>query len=182
MPELNGACTACEIVVSRKTIAALWSSQHTNFVLKKMLCSKAKTRRLSDGCSGILRKANPQVCRAGGLQPKEMVCQRHFDKIRREDDRRCSCPSAWGHSSRLHGHAIPHHFFPTLDHAGFNFPNYQPGTRWCNKCRSEAPQRIQNWPKSDKSENIATSQQDHTQVSFLNMFIFCRMLFEENLE
>lgn len=147
-----------------------------------MLCSKAKTRRLSDGCSGILRKANPQVCRAGGLQPNEMVCQRHFDKIRREDDRRCSCPSTWGHSSRLHGHAIPHHFFPTLDHAGFNFPNYQPGTRWCNKCRSEAPQRIQNWPKSDKSENIATSQQDHTQVSFLNMFIFCRMLFEQDLE
>ena len=87
-----------------------------------------------------------------------------------------------GDSSRLHGHAIPHHLFPTLDQAGFNFPNYQPGTRWCNKCRSEAPQRIQNWPKSDKSENIATSQQDHTQVSFLNMFIFCRMLFEENLE
>ena len=149
-----------------------------------MLCSKAKTRRLSDGCSGILRKENPQVCKAGGLQTNEMVCQRHFDKIRREDDRRCSCPSTWGHSSRLHGHAIPHHFFPTLDQAGFTFPNYQPGTRWCNKCRSEAPQRIQNWPKSDKSENIATkcSQQDHTQVSFLNMFIFCRMLFEEDLE
>ena len=139
-----------------------------------MLCSKAKTRRLSDGCSGIVRKANPQVCRAGGLQPNEMVCQRRFDKIRREDDRRCSCPSTWGHSSRLHGRAIPHHFFPTLDQAGFNFPNYQPGTLWCDKCRSEAPQRIQNWPKSDKSENISTecSQQDHTQVSFLNMFIF----------
>ena len=104
MPELNWACTACEIVVSRKTIAARWFSQHTNFVLKKMLCSKAKTRRLWDGCSGILRKANPQVCRAGGLQPNEMVCQRHLDKIRREDDRRCSCPSTWGHSSRLHGH------------------------------------------------------------------------------
>jgi len=115
--------------------------QHTNFVLKKLLCSNAKTRRLSDGCNGILRKANPQVCRAGGLQPKEMVCQRHFDKIRREDDRRCSCPCTWGHSSKLHSHAIPHHFFPTLDQAGFNFPNYQPGTRQCNKRRSEALQK-----------------------------------------
>ena len=136
-----------------------------------MLCSKGKTRRLSDGCSAILR--NRQVCRAGGLQANEMICQRHFDKIRREDDRRCSCQSTWGHSSRLHGHAIPHYFFPILDQAGFNFPNYQPGKRWCNKCRSEAPQRIQNWPKSDKSENFATKcSQDHTQVSFFNTFIF----------
>ena len=29
---------------------------------------------------------------------------------------------------------------------------------------------------------IKCSQQDHTQVSFLNMLIFYRMLFEENLE
>ena len=39
--------------------------------------------------------------------------------------------------------------------------------------------------KVTKSENIATkcSQQDHTQVSFLNVFIFFfRMLLEENLE
>ena len=66
----------------------------------------------------------------------------------------------------------------------FNFPNYQPGTQQCNKCRSEALQRIQNGPKSDKSENIATkcSQQDHMQVSFLNVFIFFRMLLEGNLE
>ena len=120
-----------------------------NIQISKLLCSNAKTRRLSDSCNGILRKANPQVCRAGGLQPKEMVCQRHFDKIRREYDRRCSCLSTWEHSSKLHSHAIPHHFFPTVDQAGFNFPNYQPGTRQCNKCRSEAPQRIQNWPKSD---------------------------------
>ena len=65
-----------------------------------------------------------------------------------------------------------------------NFPNYQPGTRQCNECRSEAPQRLQNWPKSDKSENIAAkcSQQNHTQVGFLNVFIFCSMLLEENLE
>ena len=139
-----------------------------------MLCAKGKTRQLSGGCSGILRKATPQVCRAGGLQRNEMVCQRHFDKIRREDDRRCSCPSTWGHSSKLHGHAIPSHFFQTLDQAGSSFPCYQPGTRWCNKCRSEAPKRIQNWPKNDeKSENIAIkrSKQDPMEASFL-MSIF----------
>ena len=88
-----------------------------------------------------------------------MVHQRHFDKIRREDDRRCSCPSTWGHSSKLHGHAIPSHFFQVLDQAGSNFPCYQPGTRWCNKCQSEAPKRIQKWPKKDEnSENIATKR------------------------
>ena len=142
VPELNWVCTAGETVVLRKTIGASWFLQHTNFVLKKLLCSNAKTRRLSDGCNGILRKANPQVCRAGGLQPKEMVCQRHFDKIRREDDmyRRCSCPSTWGHSSKLHSHAIPHHFFPTPDQAGFveasnviNDPKCNKGSK-CNNC------------------------------------------------
>ena len=127
VPELNWVCTAGETVVLRKTIGASWFLQHTNFVLKKLLCSNAKTRRLSDGCNGILRKANPQVCRAGGLQPKEMVCQRHFDKIWRED---------------LHSHAIPHHFFPTPDQAGFVGASNVINDHKCNK----GPKCNNYWP------------------------------------
>ena len=58
-----------------------------------MFCAKAKNRHLSDGCSGPLRHTSLQVCRAGELEPFEMVYQRHFHPIRGQDDRRFSCPS-----------------------------------------------------------------------------------------
>ena len=53
-----------------------------------MLCAKAKNRHLSEGCSGALRHTSLEVCRADDLEPFEMVCQRHFDLIQRQDDRR----------------------------------------------------------------------------------------------
>ena len=112
-----------------------------------MLCAKAKTRRLLNGCSGVLRKPTSQVCRAGGLEPYESVCQKHFDQIRREDDKKCSCPSTWGHSRKLHGHRIPTHYYRFLDQVGQNSSSYKPGTRWCNKCRTIAPKRLTNWPQ-----------------------------------
>jgi len=27
---------------------------------------------------------------------------------------------------------------------------YKPGTRWCNKCRNEAPKRFKNWPQLEE--------------------------------
>ena len=155
MPELNEACTECEISVST---AARW-------FLQNMLCSKAKTRRLLNTCSGVLRTPTSQVCRAGGLQRQESVCQRHFDQIRREDDRRCSCPSTWGHTSKLHCHPIPPRYFEILDRAGSELSSYSPGTRWCNKCRTEAPKRIQNWPTNDENPT-KRSKEESTKASF----------------
>ena len=116
-----------------------------------MLCAKAKTRRVLHGCSGDLRKLTPQVCRAGGLQALETICQRHFDQIRREDDRRCSRPSTWGHSHKLHAHPIPTRYYRILDEVGQESCTlYKPGTRWCNKCRMEAPKIFQNWPQPEE--------------------------------
>ena len=40
-----------------------------------MLCAKAKTRQLLCDCSGAVRTASSQVCRAGGIEPYELVCQ-----------------------------------------------------------------------------------------------------------
>ena len=99
-----------------------------------MLCVKAKTRQLLCDCSGALRTPTSQVCRAGGIEPHEVVCQRHFDKIRREDEKACSCPSSWGHSSKLHAHPVPARYYQILDQVGrSSASSYQPGTRWCNK-------------------------------------------------
>ena len=77
-----------------------------------MLNAKAKNRHLSEGCSGALRHTNLQLCRAGELRPFEMVIQRRFDLIRRQDDR------------RLHFKFIPSrasYQFKTLDEAGVCF-------------------------------------------------------------
>lgn len=111
-----------------------------------MLCAKAKTRRLNSGCSGVLRTPTPQVCRAGCFGPSELVCQLHFDRIRREDDKTCSCLSTWGHSRKLHSHRIPARFYKILDQVGQKSSTYRPGTRWCNLCRAEAHKRFKNWP------------------------------------
>ena len=102
------------------------------------------------GCSGVLRPPTAQVCRAGGLEPCESVCQRHFDQIRRRDDKTCSCPSTWGHSLKLHGHPVPTGYYRILDQVGRSSASYKPGTRWCNKCRTEAPKRFKNWPQLEE--------------------------------
>lgn len=129
-----------------------------------MLCAKAKTRKLLHGCSGVLRKPTPQICRAGGLESCETVCQRHFDQIRREDDRNCSCPSTWGHSKKLHGHPIPSRFHNVLDEAGRSLDKYKPGTRWCNKCRDEAPKKLKNWPEPHEESSCAKRRKENLQV------------------
>ena len=116
-----------------------------------MLCAKAKTRQLLCDCSGALRTPTSQVCRAGGIEPHELVCQRYFDKIRREDEKTCSCPSSWGHSNKLHAHPVPARYYQILDQVGrSSASSYQPGTRWCNKCRNEAPKRFKNWPQLEE--------------------------------
>ena len=93
-----------------------------------MLCAKAKTRQLLCDCSGALRTPSSQVCRAGGIEPYESVCQRHFDKIRREDDRTCSCPSSWGHSRKIHAHPVPTRYYQILDQVGrSSASSYNPG-------------------------------------------------------
>ena len=116
-----------------------------------MLCAKAKTRQLLCDSSGALRTPTSQVCRAGGIEPYELACQRHFDKIRREDEKTCSCPSIWGQSSKLHAHPVPTRYYQILDEVGWSrASSYQPGIHWCNKCRNEAPKRFKNWPQLEE--------------------------------
>ena len=55
-------------------------------------------------------------------------------------------------------------------------------TRWCNKCRNEAPKMSNSWPKvRKKTEKIATKKrkQDHKEVSFrMTIFLFDSVLKE----
>ena len=53
-------------------------------------------------------------------------------------------------------------------------------TRWCNKCRNEAPKMSSSWPKvRKKTAKIVTRkrQQDHKEVSFqMTIFLFDSVL------
>ena len=105
---------------------------------RSMLCTKAKSSHLSEGCRGSFRHINPLRCRAGWLAgwSHELGCQRHFDIIRREADRRCTCPS----TREVARSAIPSCLFQTLDKAGAFFPNYQAGgryKRWWKKLKTK---------------------------------------------
>jgi len=112
-----------------------------------MLCTKAKTRLLVSACNGSLRKPSPQICRSGAIDELELVCQKHCDQIRRKDEKKCSCPSTWGHSPKIHPHPIPQKYYEILDEVGRDLELYSPGTRWCHKCKKNAPERLANWPK-----------------------------------
>ena len=112
-----------------------------------MLCVKAKTRQLLCDCSSALRTPSSQVCMAGGIEPYESAFQGHLNKIRREDDRTCSCLSSWGHSRNIHAHPAPTRYYQIVDQVGRrSASSYNPGTCWCNKCSKEAPKRFKNWP------------------------------------
>ena len=113
-----------------------------------MLYAKAKNRHLSEGCSGALRHTNLQLCRAGELEPFEMVIQRRFDLIRRQDDR------------RLHFKFIPFrasYQFKTLDEGGV--------------CFAAELSKYQKVRKNLKRSPQKKRKQDHTEVSF-RMTIF----------
>lgn len=107
-----------------------------------MLCFFSKTRRSSQSCRGIFRQTNSEISRSGKIPLNEYLCQHHFDEIRRHNNKRCSCPSTWGHSTSLHPHPIPSKYLQLLDEAGQDIENYIPGTRWCNKCHKTASKRF----------------------------------------
>ena len=90
MPKPNEACTRREIVAESCRLVKVYARRSKSVATSLMLCAKAKTRQLLCDCSGALRTPSSQVCRAGGIEPYESVCQRHFNKIRREEDRKCS--------------------------------------------------------------------------------------------
>ena len=119
------------------------SLRDTMIGVAPMLYAKAKNKHLSEGCSGALRHTNLQLCRAGELEPFEMVIQRRFDLIRRQDDR------------RLHFKFIP-------PRASYQFKTLDESRRMLCCRIIEVPKR------EEKSEKIAPKKrkQHHTEVSF----------------
>lgn len=92
-------------------------------------------------CCKELRLVDKILSRAGGIPSGSYLCLRHKYEVLRED-RRCSCPSSWGHSGALHLHPIPVRLYQVFDAVGQSIVGYKPGTKWCNLCQQRADKEL----------------------------------------
>ena len=98
---------------------------------------KCRTRQNSN-CYGCYYDVDSAISRAaGGIPIGNKVCVFHKQKIIQEN-KRCSCPSTWGHSKKLHKYPIPQRLYGLFDKIGKEKDEYRSGTQWCNKCKEKA--------------------------------------------
>lgn len=116
-------------------------------------CMASSRSRSGTSCGGNVYIANESISRAGGIPLGSRVCLIHRNDIIARD-RRCSYPSSWEHST-LHQHPIPQRLHNTLDTLGVNVEGYQPGTRWCNKCKKYAERELVSVPTKSRKRKVS---------------------------
>lgn len=105
-------------------------------------CMKAEKTRNGKQCRGKLYKINAEISRVTQLPENSYLCRFHWDESRR-DNLRCSCPQAENFKhAKLNKNNIPRRYYALFDEVGAELPNYRPGTRWCNNCKSSADERF----------------------------------------
>lgn len=115
-------------------------------------CFFTSRTRQNSNCYGGYYDVDSTISRAGGVPISSQVCVFHKQKIVKQNQR-CSCPSTWGHSKKLHQHPIPQRLYELFDNVGEKKRGYRRGTQWCNKCKQKAEiefgkvQRIDPKPK-----------------------------------
>ena len=119
---------------------------------------EARTRTGKKSCEQQLRRVDKALSRAGDVTEESWICLSHRNLILAED-KRCSCPSSWGHSKILSNRPIPERLYAVFDEVGRNsVTEYKSGTNWCNKCsilagKEFAPHRTPRKQKKVTSEN-----------------------------
>ena len=95
---------------------------------------EARTRTGKKCCEQQLRRVDKALSRAGDIPEGSWICVSHRNLILAED-KRCSCPSSWGHSKILSKRPIPERLYAVFHEVGRNsFTENKSGTNWCNKC------------------------------------------------
>ena len=85
-------------------------------------------------CEQQLRRVDKALSRAGDIPEGLWICLSHRNLILAED-KRCSCPSSWGHGKILSKRPIPERQYAVFDEVGKkSVTEYKSGTNWCNKC------------------------------------------------
>ena len=94
------------------------------------------------------RRVDKALSRAGDIPAGLWICLSHRNLILAED-KRCSCPSSWGHSKILLKRPIPERLYAVFNEVGGNsVTEYRSGTNWCNKCSILADREFASHPKS----------------------------------
>ena len=98
-------------------------------------CIKEARTRTGKKCSEQqLIRVDKALPRAGDIPEGSWICLGHRNVILAED-KRCSCPSSWGHSKILSKRPIPERLYAAFDEVGRNsVTEDKSGTNWCNKC------------------------------------------------
>ena len=96
---------------------------------------EARTRTGEKCCEQQLRRVDKALSKAGDIPEGSWICLSHRNLILAED-KRCSCPSSWGHRKILSKRPIPERLYAVFDEVGRNSgtEQYKSGTNWCNKC------------------------------------------------
>ena len=85
-------------------------------------------------CEQQLRRVDKALSTAGDIPEGLWIRLSHRNLILAED-KRCSCPSLWGHGKILSKRSIPERLYAVFDEVGRNnVTKYKSGTNWCNKC------------------------------------------------
>ena len=82
----------------------------------KRCVREGKTGEEKGNCSdsASLRRAGEILARPGGIQSGSLICLKHRNEMIR-NDKRCSCPSSWGHSQKLAKTPIPNCLYQVFD-------------------------------------------------------------------
>ena len=136
----------------------------------KRCVREGKTREEKGNCSdsASLRRAGEILARPGGIQSGFLICLKHRNGMIR-NDKRCSCPSSWGHRRKLAKISIPNRLYQVFDQVGKSFSDYKPETNWCTKCKVEADKKFKEQrkyiPRKRKTCNKQKVEQFSTLIS-----------------
>ena len=120
---------------------------------------EARTRTGKKCCEHQLRRVDKALSRAGDIPEGSWICLSHRNLILAED-KRCSCPSSWGHGKFLSKRPIPERLYAVFDEVGKNsVTEYKSGTNWCNKCSILADKELASHPMfTPRKQKKATSE------------------------
>ena len=115
---------------------------------------------------GKLYKAQEKLARGAGVNVGEYLCISHRDEVMRANNR-CSFPSR---NSTQHSRAlvpIPRHLYKQIDKIGAGVQDYQPGCKWCTKCKKM--ERKLDW-YFDSNENCTVAKTRLVSVTMEGFF------------
>ena len=105
---------------------------------ESVLASKTRSKTICNGNLCVMTDEIRQCCRGEMTCISNFICKYHFQIVTRRNRRRRSCPAPWPHSQTIGERPIPSRLYSVFDEVGATDKQYNPGTRWCHRCKSRA--------------------------------------------